>query len=151
MRLVLSTQVKLDDYTYSIARVAVVTLLEPLLGIIVACLPIFPPAVTKMVSHMRKTHPEIRNVLSSSMARLRMKRSKSSAFQSLGESSPLTDLEAKGTQNHITGPSGKPDGTFEGYGDLAGFRIPPQSSIMVESDLEVRSDDAKNFEGKLEV
>ena len=127
----------------------VVTLLEPLLGIIVACLPIFPPAVTKVVAHMRKTHPETRNVLSSSMARLRMKRSESSAFQSLDESSPLTDLEAKRTQNHITGPSGKPDGMLEGYGNLA--EIPPQSTIMVERDLEVRSDDAKHFEGKLEV
>ena len=101
------------------------TLLEPLLGIIVACLPLFPPAIKKIVAHMSKTDPETRNVLSSSMARLRMKRSKRSAFHSLGDSFPLTDLEAEGTQNHITGPSGKPDGTFEGYGDLAGFRIPP--------------------------
>ena len=149
IRLVFSTQLNLDDYTYSIAKVGVVTLLEPLLGIIVACLPIFPPAVTKVVAHMRKTHPETHNVLSSSMARLRMNRSKSSAFQSLDDSSPLTSLEAKRTQNHITGPSGKPDGMFEGYGNLA--EIPPQSSIMVERDLEVRSDDAKHFEGKLEV
>ena len=144
-------QANVDDYTYSISRVGILTLLEPLLGIIVACLPIFPPAVTKMVSHMRKTHPETRNVLSSSVDRLRMKRSKSSAFQSLGDTFPLTDLEVKGTQNRITGPSGKPNGMSEGYGDLAGFRIPPQSSIMVESDLEVRSDDAKHFAGKLEV
>ena len=151
IRLVLSTQVNLDDYTYSIARVGIVTLLEPLLGIIVVCLPVFPPAIKKVVAHMSKTDPETRNVLSSSMARLRMKRSKSSAFQSLGDSSPLTDLDGKGTRNHITGPSVKPDGIFEGYGNLAGSRIPPQSSIMVERDLEVRSDDAKHLDGKMEV
>ena len=85
------------------------------------------------------------------MARLRMKRSKSSAFQSLDDSSPLTDLEAKGTQNHITGSSGKLDGVFEGHGNLAGVRMPPQSSIMVERNLEVRSDDARYLQGKLEV
>ena len=85
------------------------------------------------------------------MARLRMKRSKSSAFQSLDESSPLSDLEAKGTQNHITGSSGKPDGMFEGHGNLAEIRMLPQSSIMVERNLEVRSDEAKYLEGKLEV
>ena len=151
IRLVFSTQIDLEDYTYSIARVGILTLLEPLLGIIVACLPIFPPAIAKVVAYMRKTRPETRNVLSSSMARLRMKRSKSSAFQSLDDSSPLSDLEAKGTQNHITGSSGKPDGVFEGHGNLAKIRIPPQSSIMVERNLEVRSDDAKYLQGKLEV
>ena len=100
---------------------------------------------------MSKTDPETRNVLSSSMARLRMKRSKTSAFQSLGDSSPLTDFGGKGTQNHITGSSGKPDGVVEGYGNSDGYRVPPQSSIMVERDLEVRSDDAKDLGGKLEV
>ena len=94
---------------------------------------------------MRKTDPGIPNVLSSTMARLRMKRSKGSAFQSLDDSSPLTDLEAKGTHNHITGPCGKSEG------DSTGFRIPPQSSIVVERDLEVRSDSAKYSEGNLEV
>ena len=127
------------------------TLLEPQLGIIVACLPLFPPAIKKVVAHIRKTDPETRNVLSSSMARLRMKKSKSSAFESLGDSSPLTDLEAKRTQNHITGSNGKPDSMVEGHDNSAAIRIPPQSSIMVESDFEVRSDDAKHFEGKLEV
>ena len=152
IRLVLYMHInKLDHSLYSVAGVDIVTLLEPLLGIIVACLPLFPPALKKVVDHMSKTNPETRNVLSSSMARLRMKRSKSSAFHSLGDSFPLTDLEAKGTHNHITGSSGKPDGMFEGDGNPDGFRNPPQSSILVESDLEVRSDEAKHLGGKLAV
>ena len=151
IRLVFSTQVKLDDYTYSVARVGVVTLLEPLLGIIVACLPIFPPAIKKIIDYMKSTHPETHNVLSSSMARLRLKRSKSSSFQSLEDSSPLRDLEAKGTQNHITGPSGKPGYRFESYGKPAESTVLPQSSIMVEQNLEVRSDEARYWEGKAEV
>ena len=147
----MTTKVNQHELTNTIARVTLVTLLEPLLGIVVACLPLFPSAIKKVLTHMRKSDPETRNVLSSSMARLRMKRSKSSAFQSLGDSFPLTELETKGTQNHITGPIGKPDGILEGYGSLAGSRIPPQSSIMVERDLEIRSDDAKDFQGKQEV
>ena len=147
IRLVVYSQINLDDL-YTEGWINVVTLLEPLLGIVVACLPLFPPAIKKVVDHMRKTKSETRNVLSSSMARLRMKRSKSSAFQSLGDSSPLTDLEVKGTRNRITGPGGKSDGVFGGDGNSAGFRIPPQSSIMVERELEVRSDDAKYLQGK---
>ena len=147
IRLVIYMHIYLNDL-YSQAWINVVSLLEPLIGIVVACLPLFRPAIRKVVDHMRKTKPETRNVLSSSMARLRMKRSKSSAFQSLVDLFPLTDLEAQGTQNRITGPRGKPDEVFEGYGDLAGFRIPPQSSIMVERDLEVRSDDANYIQGK---
>lgn len=147
----MTTQINLDDYTYDIAKAIIVSLLEPLLGIIVACLPLFPAAVKKVATHIRKTDPETPNVLSSSMARLRLKRAKGSAFQSLSDSFSLTDLDVRGTQNHVTGPSGKPDDIFEGYGKLAGLRIPPQSSIMVERDLEVRSDDAKHFQGKLEV
>ena len=141
---------RIDDYTDSLAKIGVVGSLEPLIGIIVACLPLFPPAIKKIISHFKKTHPETRNVLSSSMARLRQKRSKSSAFQSLDDSFPLADLEAKGTQNHITGPSGKPDRSFESYGKLARMGMPPpQASIMVEQDLEVRSDDAKYLGGRL--
>ena len=74
---------------------------------------------------------------------------KSSTLQSSSDdSSPLTDLdiEAKGTQNHITGPtSGKDECIFGGYCDqYARARIPPQSSsIMVEHDFEVRSDEVK--------
>ena len=117
IRLILSTQLRLNDYTYSIAKISIPTILEPLLGIIIACLPIFPPAIKKLTGRMERTHPQIRDVLSSSMARMRLKRSKSSTLQSSDDSSPLTDLEAKGTQNHITGPSNY---MFEGYGQYAG-------------------------------
>lgn len=142
IRLILSTLIRLDDFTYSIARISIPTILEPLLGIIIACLPISPPAFKALTGRIKKTL-QIRNVLSSSMARMRFKRSESSTLQNSDDSSPLTDLEAKGTQNHITGPSGKYDYLFEGYGQYAGVRMPPQSSIMIEQALEVRSDEAK--------
>lgn len=148
IRLILSAQLKLDDYTYDISRIAIVTILEPLLGITIACLPLFPPAIKKLTA--RKSESETRNVFPSSItARLRLKKSQSSALQGFDDSFPLTDLEAKGTINHITGPSGESDYLSEGYGHFAGIRIPPQSSIMVEQDWEVRSDGARHLEEKL--
>ena len=74
---------------------------------------------------------------------MRLKRSKSLTLQSSDDSSPFTDLEAKGTRNHITGRSDKYDYMFQGYGQYAGVRILPQSSSMVVQDLEVRSDEVK--------
>ena len=74
---------------------------------------------------------------------MRLKRSKSVTLQSFDDSSPFTDLEAKGTRNHITGRSGKYDYMFQGYGEYAGVRMPPQSSSMVVQDLEVRSDEIR--------
>lgn len=151
IRLVSSTQEKFHDYADVVARVKIPTVLEPLLGITIACLPFFPPAIKKVTGRTDKdTHPQIRNALSSGVARMRLKRSmKSSTSQgSSDDPSPLTDLdlEAKGTQNHITGPtSGKDEYVFGEYCDqYAGARIPPQSSsIMVEHDFEVRSDEVK--------
>lgn len=149
IRLILSTQLQLDDYTYDISAISVVTIMEPLLGIIIACLPFFPPAIKKLAGQMKRTDSEKRNVLSSSMARLRLKRSKSSASPGFDDTFPLTNLEDKGIQNRITGPSRRLDYMSEGYGQFAEVRIPPLSSIMVEQEWEVRSDKARNAEGKL--
>ena len=150
-RLVSFTQEESHDYAYAVAMNIIPTMLEPLLGITIACLPFVPPVIKKLTGRMdEENHPQIRNVLSSSMARMRLKRSmKSSTLQnSCGDSSPLTDLdlEAKGNQKHITGPtSGKDEYMFGGYCDrYTGVRMTPQSSsIMVEHNFEVRSDEVK--------
>lgn len=146
IRLVLSIHLNLDDFTYSIAKIGIVTTLEPLLGIIIACLPFFPPALKKMSGHM-KTKPEIWNVLSSAMARLRSKRSENSTFQRFDDSYPLTDLENNNTHNHITGISSEPDSLDRNYRELAGAK--PQSAIKVDFGWEVRSDEAGNLREKL--
>lgn len=148
IRLVLSIHLNLDDFTYSIAKIGIVTTLEPLLGIIIACLPFFPPALKKMSGHM-KTKPEIRNVLSSAMARLRSKRSEHSNFQRFDDSYALTDLENNNTHNHITGISSEPDSLDRDYRELAGAKAPPQSATKVDVGWEVRSDEAGNLGEKL--
>ena len=141
IRLILSVQVKLDNYSHDLLKISIVTILEPLLGIIAACLPLFPPAIKKIIARSEESY-----VLSSVVARLRLKRPKSSSSKNFDDSFPLTDLEEKRTQNHITGPSSKSDDVFGSYGQFRGVGIPPQSSIRVEQDWEVRSDQARDLE-----
>ena len=92
VRLIMFAQVDSDDYTRGILKVVIVTAMEPLLGIIAACLPLFRPAMREVTSRMRKIEPETHNVLSSSMVHLHQKRPKGTAFQHLDDSLVI-DLE----------------------------------------------------------
>ena len=92
---------------------------------------------------MKKIKPETRNVFPSSMDRLRLKRSKNSTFQKFDDSYLLTDLENNKTENIISGPSSKQDTLVGVYSQSSGHNIPPQSSIKIEHDWEVRSDEAR--------
>ena len=86
-------QVDPDDYTRGILKVIIVTAMEPLLSIIVACSPLFRPAIREFTRRMRKSEPEMHNVLSSHMAHLHQKRPKGITFQHLDDSVLVTDLE----------------------------------------------------------
>ena len=82
IRLILSVRLQFNDITYNFARISLFTVLEPLLGIIIACLPLFRPAIKKATSGYvnktplcpRETPPHV--LLSSTMARLRLKKEK---------------------------------------------------------------------------
>lgn len=143
IRLVLSAQLNLDDFTYKIAKIGIPTLLEPLLGIIAACLPLFPPAFRKVMGEMKTGNSEQRNFLSSSIARLRLKRSRISTFESLGDSFPLTDLENNKSEIPISGPSGKHDSWIADRTQLADAGIPSPASFQIEQHWQVRSDEAR--------
>ena len=145
----MSVQLNLEDFTYDITKISIVTILEPLLGIIIACLPLFPAALKKVTGHMKNASPETRNVLSSSMARVRLKRSKNSFFASYNDSVRLTDLEDNKTHTHITGPSSEPGSLVNGCSQFVAFETPPQSSIKIIQDWEVRSDKARHPDAKL--
>ncbi|KAF6232640.1 hypothetical protein HO173_009079 [Letharia columbiana] len=150
VRLILSIHMNLDDFTYGITKIAIVTILEPLLGIIIACLPLFPPTVKKITGYSKETNSETRNVLSSSMARLRLKRSRNSAFQRFKDSSLLSDLEHNKTQIDASDATSKPDSLVDGRSPFAAVEVPPpHSSIHMKQEWEVRSDEAKNLDGKL--
>lgn len=144
IRLILSAQIELTNYTYDILKISIVTILEPLLGVIIACLPLFPPAIKKLTAGSEKSY-----IPSSAVARIRLKRLKSSASKSFEDSFPLTDLDEKRTQNHITDPSGKSDHVSGSCEQFDAVGNPPQSSIRVEQDWEVRLDYARDLEGNL--
>ena len=143
----------MDDYTDGIARIGIVTTLEPILGIIVACLPIFPPALKVVFGHVKRVSPETQNVISSSVAQLRLRRSKSSPFEKFDEYL-LTDIENQRIEQTISGPSNKSDFSGRGSGrpaELAEGEIPPLNSITIRHDWEVRSESARNSKAHLQL
>ena len=93
-----------------------------------------PPTLKKMLGN--KDGPDSRNVISSSVARLRFKRSRPSLFRKFDDLYPLTDLE--GTQNEITGPDGKSSSSLED----STIKMHHQSAIKVKQDWDFRSDGA---------
>lgn len=141
----LFAQLKDKDYVDNIPLVIIMSILEPLLGIIVACLPLFRPTIKKVASHMKGARSETPNVISSTMARLRLKRAKGSVIQRFDDSLLLTGLDDHRTQAHSTGPIGHVC-SLEGDVTASGTRNSPQSSNTVKQDLEVRSGEAKSLE-----
>ena len=111
IRVVIAIQFKFDDVTSDIAKVSIVTDLETCMGIIVACLPLFPPTFKRILHGKEKS--DSRNHISSRVARLRSKGSKPQAFRSIDDFYPLTDFGGSRAQNKITGPDGKPDPFME--------------------------------------
>ena len=101
-------------------------------------MPLFPPVFKKVFGV--KDEPDSRNVLSSSMARLRSKSTKDSAFRKFDDSYPLTDVEGSRTENQITG--GRTD--FSSLNDDCigneGVETPYPSTVKVKQGWEVRSD-----------
>ena len=89
----LYAQMKIKDYVNNMAIVSILSILEPLLGIIIACLPLFRPTIKKVASRVKGIKSETPNVFSSTVARLRLKRAKGSVFQRFDDSLLLTGLE----------------------------------------------------------
>ena len=141
----LFAQLNFKDYVDNMPIISILSILEPLLGIITACLPLFRPTIKKVASHVKGTKSETPNVISSTMARLRLKRAKGSVFQRFDDSLLLTGLEDHRTQAHSTGPIGH---VCSLEGDVAASRTgnSPQSSNTVKQDLEIRSGEATSLE-----
>ena len=139
-RLILVKQLQVKDYAHDILKISIFSVLEPLLGIIVACSPLFPPAIKNITAKS----PKIYIPSSSVVARMRSKRSKR-----LDDSLPLTDVEETRTQTHQTDSRSKSDDVSGSCGQSDGIGVSPQSSIRVERDWEVRSDRARDIEGSL--
>ena len=140
VRVVLAIQFNFDDVTYDIAKVTIVTDLETCMGIIVACLPMFPPTFKRILHGKEKS--DSRNYISSGVARLRSKGPKPQVVRSVDDFYPLMAFEGSRAQNKITGPDGKPDTFLKDQNMGADLEMHPQSSIQVKRGWEVRSDEA---------
>ena len=88
-----------SDVFYHYARIVIVTDLEPLLGTIVACLPLFPPAFAKT---FRRKGQKPQNAFSDSIARLRGQALKPGPFRRLDDPYPLTTVDAKDKHHSTT-------------------------------------------------
>lgn len=100
LRIVFATQLDVHDITYSYFSVAITTALEPILGIIVSSLPIFPPAFKKLLGG--EVGHESQGVRSSSLTRLRLNGMEPSRYpHGLGSSYNLTDLNMGIMENGI--------------------------------------------------
>lgn len=137
IRIVIAVQFNINDYTYDIAKVSILTDLETYMGMIVACLPTFPPAFKRL--YRGKGNSDSRRYISSSVARLRMKGPKIPGSRRLDDLYPLTDLEENGTHNEITGASGK---LSDNQSTNKKLMMPPHSEIKIERGWGVRSDEA---------
>ena len=99
IRAVIAVQFNMNDITYDIAKASIATGLEPCVGLIAACLPMFPPFFKKIRRGKEKLDP--RSHVSSTVARLRSQDSKKRAFRIIDDEYPLTDLEENRNQNDI--------------------------------------------------
>ena len=133
LRSVVGSHLDLTDFTYSEAKVDIITHLEAFLAIIVACLPIFPPALKRMLRG--KSNPITRNIISSSVARLRSKSSKPRIFRKFDDLYPLTDLEqGTGTRDQINGLNGKSISSLDDPMSMKSA-VHPQSTTNVKPGL----------------
>lgn len=101
IRVVIAAQFNMNDYTSDIAKASIVTGLEPCVGLIAACLPMFPPFFKRIRRGKEKS--DSWSHVSSTVARLRSKISKKPALHIMGDGYPLTDLEGNRTQDDIAG------------------------------------------------
>ena len=67
IRLISSARLRSNDITCNFARISIFTVLEPLLDIMIAYLPLSRPAVKTVACYVQTTPPETSNVLSSTI------------------------------------------------------------------------------------
>ncbi len=135
-RLVIAARLSTKDFTYDLARLAIVTDLEPLLGIIVACAPMFPPTLKAALN--RKPRRSQSSGLSSGFAKLNSKSARSLWFRSADDSYPLKDVEGVVNHTQITGPNSRQSSFHDS--SVAGPRdgTEEQPAITVKTKWEIK-------------
>ena len=143
LRIAISAQLDINDFTYDLIRIAIVTDLEPLLGIIIACLPLFPPVFQKLSKARNGDGTASRKALSSSVLRLRSGSTKTWKFRKFDGSYILTDVERGAIDNRISSPDSKPNSMHDDdLRQLVTADTNTQSKIRVNQGWDVRTEPA---------
>ena len=103
-RIILATRLNINDFTYDLAKLAIVTCLEPLLGIVVACAPFFPTIIKILLERAHK--PTRSDAQINNLAISNRKMGRKIKLNSFDDNHPLSDLEGCLNETHITSPSG---------------------------------------------
>ncbi|KAL8709873.1 MAG: hypothetical protein Q9220_005489 [cf. Caloplaca sp. 1 TL-2023] len=127
-----------NDLTYDLARLAIVSDLEPLLGIIAACAPFFPPTFRKLVGGTRRIFSTASDSRDSRKGII--KGSGNPKFQVLDDSYPLTDTRKGRNETNITSSNSQAGSLLNGY--EAAYRESPRQgqNINVKRGWEVSTD-----------
>lgn len=136
-RLVISARLSTTDFTYDLARLAIATDLEPLLGIIAACAPLFPPTLKAAFKPKQKTF--LSSGFTDGFAKLGSKSTRTLRFRSADDSYPLTDVEGGINHTHITSPNSQKSSVQE-YSLVGPNDAVEQPAITVKKGWEIKSD-----------
>lgn len=137
-RIAIAGQFDVHDFPYHLVRIAIATDLEPILGIIISCIPLFPPAI-KAICKSKRT-PISHIPASNSRAKSSFIHSpEGSHFHRLNSSFLLTEVESNAVNvcggvpktEHWT-PDENCSGTEQG-------RTDKRSIIKIQKGWEIRS------------
>ncbi|KAL8657924.1 MAG: hypothetical protein Q9202_007643 [Teloschistes flavicans] len=125
----MSAKLTQEDFTYNLARLAIVTDLEPLLGIIVACAPLFPPTIKAALAWRRGSQ--------------RGTSSQKAKRPSADDSYHLTDVQERANEIHITSPHSQQSSFHEGNEAELGEGLYKNRTITVKKGWEIKTHHAQ--------
>lgn len=134
----MATQLTTDDFTYDLAKLAIFTNLEPLLGIIISCAPLFPPTFKAIYCRMSKWSPSSSSVRG--FARLTTKGTTGLENQASNDSFPLVDVRGGRNTTKVTGPNSQPNSSHGSNAVVSDENARPQRTITVTKGWNIRTD-----------
>ena len=141
LRIVFAAQFDVNDITYDYMKVSITTILEPILGIILACLPMFPPAFKECLGGERKQDSQ--KVCSVSTIRLHSNgMNQSPGFPGPDDSYPLADLDSGLTESEVNGSNSRATSIGVKHSTESRFEANPEAMIRIERGWEVRTEEA---------
>ncbi|KAI4253120.1 MAG: hypothetical protein LQ352_003884 [Teloschistes flavicans] len=139
----MSAKLTQEDFTYNLARLAIVTDLEPLLGIIVACAPLFPPTIKAALAWRRGSQRGTSGPFSNFAKLNNSKGSQKAKRPSADDSYHLTDVQGRANEIHITSPHSQQSSFHEGNEAELGEGLYKNRTITVKKGWEIKTHHAQ--------